>query len=243
MAADPLRPVQAVTLGFTGPWPRILRSAKTGQAAGLAQMCQAVVPLLLLEVREWNTRAPGSTSAWLLLVLKGLGSGIAVALIEETFFRGAMQGALQRIGAVRTALLAVPVLYAAVHFLGRATSVPHDQVDALSGFVALGGFFSGFAAPMRILDAFVALWLVGVLLALVRWRWNNLAGCIGLHAGFVTVIAVFRRVTSPAADSPYSFLVGQFDGLLGLWVAALTAAACLVVWRIRHTDGQPRRIP
>lgn len=234
---------RAAVLGFTGPWPRFVRSVLAGLAAGMVLMGLAVVPLMLLGVRDWNARAPAELSAWLLLLLKGLGSGMAVALIEETFFRGAMQGALLRIGATRTALLAVPVFYAAVHFLGRAASVPDDQVDALSGFVALGGFFSGFADPVRIADAFLALWLVGLLLALVRLRWNSLAGCIGLHAGFVALIAAFRRVTSPASGSDFSFLVGHFDGLLGIWIAALTAAVCFMVWRTLPPDRPAENAP
>jgi membrane protease YdiL (CAAX protease family) len=156
---------------------------------------------------------------------------VLVALIEETFFRGALQGALVRQGAPRMALFAVPAFYAAVHFLGRAASVPHEEVTALSGFVALRGFFSDYAAPLRILDAFVALYFVGLLLALVRRRWGDIAGCIGLHAGFVAVIAGFRRVSASGPDGPWSFLVGQFDGLLGLWIAALTALCCLLLWR------------
>ena len=222
------------TLGYSGPWPDFLRRVAMGFAAGIGLMLLAVVPLMLLDVREWNARVPVAWSGWLLLALKGLGSGIAVALIEETFFRGAMQGALQRAGALRLAVFAVPVYYAAVHFLGRATSVPFDEVDALSGFTAMAGFFAGFADPLRILDAFVALWFVGLLLALVRLRWGSLAGCIGLHAGFVAVIAVFRRVTSPAATGDYAWLAGPFDGLLGIWIALLTALACLGVWRMRR---------
>lgn len=221
-----------VTLGYIGPRGRFMQRLLVGLAAGIAVMLLAALPLIALDVRAWNARAPESLTGWTLLALKGLGSGLAVALIEETFFRGAMQGALQRAGALRMALFAVPVYYAAVHFLGRATSVPYEQVDALSGFTALGGFFAGFANPLQIADAFLALWLVGLLLALVRLRWGNLAGCIGLHAGFVTVIAMFRRVTSPVPDSEFSFLVGAFDGLLGLWICLLTAGACLVVWRM-----------
>lgn len=222
------------TLGFNGPMSDFLQRVALGFAAGIGLMLLAVVPLMLLDVREWNARMPVAWSGWLLLALKGVGSGIAVAVIEETFFRGAMQGALQRAGAVRLALFAVPVYYAAVHFLGRATSVPFDEVDVLSGFTAMAGFFAGFADPLRILDAFVALWFVGLLLALVRLRWGSLAGCIGLHAGFVAVIAVFRRVTSPAATGDYTWLAGPFDGLLGIWIALLTALACLGVWRMRR---------
>lgn len=229
-------------LGFVGPWPRFLRRTATGLAAGVTLMIIALVPLFLLGLREWNARAPDAIDGWLQLAVRGLGSGIVVALIEETYFRGAMQGALQRLGALRLALSAVPVLYSAVHFLGRATSVPPDQIDGLSGFTALAGFFATYAAPLRIADAFITLVLVGLLLALVRLRWGDIAGCIGLHAGFVTVIAMFRRVSSPVAGSEFGFLVGSFDGLLGMWIALVTASACVVVWsgRARSTAAVPR---
>lgn len=225
--------MQRDLLGFHGPASRFLRRTALGLLAGLVIMAVALVPLFLLDVRVWSERAPTAWSGWLALALKGLGSGIAVALIEETFFRGAMQGALQRMGALRMALLAVPVFYSAVHFLGRANAVPYDEVNALSGFVALQGFFSGFAQPLAIVDAFIALWCVGLLLALVRWRWGDLAGCLGLHAGFVAIIAVFRRASAPANEGDWTFLVGQFDGLLGIWIALLTALTCLLLWRWR----------
>lgn len=218
-------------LGYTGPWQRFLRRAGIGLIVGAAVMALALVPLFLLDVRAWNERAPVGLAGWLLLALKGLGSGIAVALIEETFFRGALQGALQRLGAIRMALFAVPVFYSAVHFLGRAGRVAHEDVDAFSGFVALQGFFAGYAAPLAILDAFIALWCVGLLLALVRLRWGDLAGCIGLHAGFVAVIAVARRSSAPTGDGDWAILVGTFDGLLGLWIALLAAVGCVILWR------------
>lgn len=228
-----LRLWNGAVLGYVGPLPRFLSRAAIGLAAGITLMIVAVVPLFLLDLREWSARAPDAVAGWLQLAAKGLGSGIAVALIEETYFRGALQGALQRLGALRLALLAVPVLYSAVHFLGRAASVPYEEVDGLSGFTALSGFFSAYAQPLRILDAFLTLYLVGLLLALVRLRWGDLAGCIGLHAGFVTVIAMFRKVSSPVADGGFGFLVGSFDGLLGLWITLVTAAACVIVWRWR----------
>jgi uncharacterized protein len=193
-------------------------------------MVLALVPLFLLDLRDWGPRAPLAAAGWVALAIKGLGSGLAVALIEETFFRGAMQGALQRIGAMRWALFAVPLLYSAVHFLGRAASVPAGQVDAWSGFTAWAGFFAAWRAPLDFLDAFVALWFVGLLLALVRQRWGDVAGCIGLHAGFVAAIAVFRKVSLPQPTNGWSFLVGPFDGLLGVWIALLTGLVCLALW-------------
>jgi hypothetical protein len=218
-------------LGYQRPLPVFLVRAGVGLAAGLMLMAIALMPLFLLDVREWNAARLSAPGALLPVALKGLGSGILVAVIEETFFRGAMQGALMQQGARRLALFAVPALYAAVHFLGRAQSVADDQVNALSGFTALRGFFSGFEEPLHIADAFLALYTVGLLLALVRQRWGDLAGCIGLHAGFVAMIAVFRKISVPGPAGEWSFLVGSFDGLLGVWIAALTAIICVVLWR------------
>ncbi len=226
------RLLQRELLGFNRPWPQFLQRLLVGLLAGLALMVLALVPLFLLDLRMWSGRLPADSGALPALILKGLGSGLLVALIEETFFRGAMQGALQRQGATRWALFVVPLLYSGVHFLGRAASVPHDEVNAFSGFITWQGFFSLFTEPLRILDAFVALYFVGLLLALVRRRWGDLAACIGLHAGFVAVIAVFRRISAPAPDNSWSFLVGSFDGLLGTWIAVVTALVCLAIWRL-----------
>jgi CAAX protease family protein len=224
------------TLGFVGPWSRFARRAALGLLAGIVLMKIALLPLFLLQVRAWNAATPLVWTGWLPLIARGLGTGLVVALIEETFFRGAMQGALQRIGATRWALFAVPLLYAAVHFLGRPVGmpfqgVPYGEVTGWSGFAVLREFFATFAHPLAILDACAALWCVGVLLALVRRRWGDLGGCIGLHAGFVATIVVFRKVSSPAPDNHWSFLVGNFDGLLGWWIALLAGLACLGFWR------------
>ena len=216
-------------IGYSLPPRSFLLRLLAGLAAGLALMVIAVMPLFALGLREWNPARLASAGGPVIVALKGLGSGLLVALIEETFFRGAMQGALERRGAPRQALFVIPVLYAAVHFLGRAGNVSPEDVTALSGFTALAGFFSGYAEPLRILDAFIALYFVGLLLALVRRRWGNIAACIGLHVGFAAVIAVFRKISLPVADSRWSFLVGDYDGLLGMWIAALTAAVCIAL--------------
>src|ERR1041384_6655083 len=49
-------------LGFDAPWPRFVRRALVGLAAGLALMAIALVSLFLLDVREWNGRAPAEWS-------------------------------------------------------------------------------------------------------------------------------------------------------------------------------------
>ena len=90
----------------------------------------------------------------------------------------------------------------------------------------------------RSADAFVALFFVGLLLAIVRHRFGGIAACIGLHAGFVVVISLMRRVSVHVEGSSWAWLVGPYDGLLGLWIAALAALACVATWRWLPSPAQ-----
>jgi membrane protease YdiL (CAAX protease family) len=219
-------------LGFALPPREFARQALAGLFWGLVLMLVMLVPLFALKVRVWNQHLPDSVPAMLGLALKAVTTGIAVALVEETFFRGAVQGSMSRFGAVRAAILLVPLMYSAIHFFGEAARVPFDQVTSTSGFTVLAGFLRKFAYPKQIADAFVALYLVGVLLALVRHYTGNIAACIGLHAGIASVLTVIRAISGPGPDSLWMLLVSRFDHLLGIWAAIVALIACWVYWSI-----------
>jgi uncharacterized protein len=226
-----MRLASRAVLGFDIPRRQFFKQLGFGWLAGIALMSAALLPLFLLDVRVWKDSEAIANIDILALCLRWLFSGLLVALIEETFFRGALQGALQRAGAWKAGLLLVPLLYSGVHFLGRATNIPADQVNAMSGFVALQGFFGTYQQFGHIAEAFLCLYSVGVLLALVRLRWGNIAACIGLHAGFVAIIGVFRKLSIVNPDSSWQFLVGSYDGLLGIWITLLTVITCVAIYR------------
>jgi len=79
----------------------------------------------------------------------------------------------------------------------------------------------------RNLDSIVSLFLVGVLLALVREGRGQIGWCIGLHAGWVFVIQMTRKLTDGNAASGLAFLAGDYDGIIGwlaaVWIGALAA--------------------
>ncbi|MDR2214740.1 MAG: CPBP family intramembrane metalloprotease [Nevskiaceae bacterium] len=218
-------------LGFERPWTLFARRVGIGLLVGITLMTLAAIPLFALDLRTWNpSRMPEGTLALLFFALKSIRIGLVIALVEETLFRGGMQGALEQQGARRAALFAIAALYAAVHFFGETTVVPDDQVTPLSGFVVLSGFFSLLRDPPHIWDAFIALYAVGVLLGLARRRTGGIATCIGLHAGFVAVITMLRRISIATPDERWGFLVGEFDGLLGLWIAAFAGGIFVLIW-------------
>jgi uncharacterized protein len=220
-------------LGYAGPLKIFMRQFGLSLLLGLALMALALAPLFALDLRVWSESL--SFGVLLPALLAGIGSGIAVALIEETFFRGALQGVLTRRGALGLALFAVPLFYSAVHFFGRALRIPRAEVDAFSGFEILGSYLALFREPLLIWDAFLALYFVGLLLAILRHRSGRLASSLGLHAGFVAVIVVIREHSVAGPSGKAAFLVGRFDSLLGVWIALLAAIACLIAWRFRSS--------
>ena len=69
--------------------------------------------------------------------------------------------------------------------------------------------------------------MVGVFLALVREGTGHIGWCIGLHAGWVFVIQLTRRLTDGNPSSDLAFLTGDYDGIIGwlamAWIGLLAA--------------------
>jgi hypothetical protein len=193
----------------------------------------------LLEMRS----APFAAGATLArLVGARAVSALVVALIEETFLRGAMHTAIERESGSRAAVLLTELVYAASHFLG-SYHIPAQDVSAGSGLALLAGFARAFAHPLAVADAFLALFAVGVVLGGVRARTGNIAACIGLHAGWVWVMLVAHELASPVRDAPLAFLLSRFDGFVGWLVLAWTVLLAVPLWRFyaaRSTGRQSR---
>jgi len=115
---------------------------------------------------------------------KVLLAAISVPFIEETFFRGIVLGLLLRTGRKLTSIVAVSVLFAAVHFLKGSEREP-AIVTWTSGFESIADAFAGFGDPMMVLAAFSTLFLIGCILAHARVLTRSLWLPIGLHAGWI----------------------------------------------------------
>jgi CAAX protease family protein len=214
-------------LGYGAP-PRVfLGNVAAGFAAGLVLMIAVCAVLVALQVRIVRPEYADSLFGIVSAIPAALVAGFTVALIEETFFRGAMFSALSRQDRWISAAVLTSVLYSLVHFVGEKVRIAPEDVTWSSGWLILGRYFSAFADPARIADAALALFLVGLLLALIRRVTGHIGACIGLHAGFVAVIALFREATAPEFDGNWSFLVSRFDGLVGYLVAVAAALCCL----------------
>src|SRR5579863_893109 len=83
------------SLGYGLPRRQFVPEALLGLALGVLTMLGVVALMALFGVIEWR---PGALTAAFLarLIAARAGSALVVALIEETFLRGAMQSAIER---------------------------------------------------------------------------------------------------------------------------------------------------
>jgi membrane protease YdiL (CAAX protease family) len=225
-----LRLAARASLGYGLQRPRWIRLAGLSLLIGAVSMLPVVGILLALGIRA---PLPDVDAAAVMgVLLSGLLSGIVVAFVEETFLRGAMFTAVERESGATAAIGLTAFVYAALHFLNRV-KIPAEQVNAGSGFDLLAGTLDTLAHPVAIVDSFLALFAVGVLLAVVRARTGNIAACVGLHAGWVWVIAITRELTRRDPTSEWAYLVGNYDGIVGYfvfgWTVLMVAAAHFIL--------------
>jgi membrane protease YdiL (CAAX protease family) len=212
-----------------------LRSVARGWLAGVLILLVLVAALLLLGVRVPDLPEGGLPGYILEKAVAALIGGLLIGLLEETFFRGALFGAVRTRNGLRSAVFWSALLYASLHFMkphALPQGVAFDWAGVWSMFTQV---FIG-VAQWQHLDSMVALFLVGLFLALVRERTGHIGWCIGLHAGWVFVIQLSRRLSDGDATAPLAFLSGNFDGVIGWLAAAWIGLLAWVYWRWSASD-------
>jgi membrane protease YdiL (CAAX protease family) len=170
------------------------------------------------------------------ILLEALGTGIAVGLLEELVFRGALYAVLSKILRPKPLFLVVAALFALLHFFNPPHSLTVDVVHGGSGFWFVGRifqhFFSQFGDFYFLLSEFAVLFAIGLVLGYTREKTGSLWLGIGLHAGWVFGVKTLSPLTTRAFDrdammpwlgdtlrvGAVSFFVVAFTGLaMWLW--------------------------
>ncbi|HTE41931.1 MAG TPA: CPBP family intramembrane glutamic endopeptidase [Steroidobacteraceae bacterium] len=209
------------TLGYGMSRAQFIRQLLWGFAAGALLMLPLTALFFGLDFLTLSPRFlddPEQLKFVSKLVLLGMLSAFTVAFLEETFCRGAMFSTIRRESGLAAAIILPSLLYAATHFLDGKLRIPSDQVTYASGLHAVSALFSRFAAPLQIVDAFAALAMLGILLALVRLRTGAIAGSVGLHAGGAAAIWILSGLTVSNPDASLAWLSGSYRGVIG-WLA------------------------
>jgi len=202
------------SLGYGIPRPLFLREMGLGFAISSITMLPLIGVMVGLDLRDWKGGVAPDAGVFAGLVFEGVLRGFAVALIEETFLRGAMFTGIARESGTKLAILLTALLYASTHFFARYR-VAAEDVSSSSGFDMVAGVLHTFSDPLFIADAFLALFAVGVVLGIVRARTGNIAACIGLHAGWVFIITFVRETSMPREGAKLGWMLSEFDGVVG----------------------------
>jgi uncharacterized protein len=226
-----LRLANRRALGYELPRRQFLHEVLVALGLGIATMLPVVLIMGSLGLIEAQPDLGTGALFWLKLALKGVLTGLAVSLGEETFTRGAMYSGIARDSGARLAVLLTSLVYASLHFVGKVR-LEERTVGPASGLEWVSSSLHAFAHPLAIGDAFLALAAVGMLLGLVRTLTGNIAACIGLHAGWVSVITMLRQTSQPDRASALSWLLSDFDGVVGWLVLAWTLLIGVLIWRL-----------
>jgi uncharacterized protein len=219
--------------GYGLPWRRFLKQSLGWGVIGMLSAAVGALFLLATGLRVTETTFVASFSGFARIFLIGLASGVAVALLEETVFRGALHTAIEReSGPWSAALLSAP-LFAVLHLYAKAR-IPADELSWFSGFDLIGRSFAPLAHPALVMDSLLSWLVVGLILSMSRILTGNIAMAIGLHAGWVLVLRMLQEATHSGSSPRFAMWVGQFDGLLGLWLLPWGLVLALGLWLTRR---------
>ncbi len=218
--------------GYGLPWRRFVRLGLLWGAIGAASAGVGAFFLLSTHLRIMNPGFTPGALSFVRIFAVGLGSGITVALIEETVMRGAMHTAIERESGPWSAALLTAPLFAALHFFAKASMAP-EELGWGSGFDLLQRSFAPWGHPSLVFDSFLSWLAVGLILSLTRVLTGNIAVAIGLHAGWVVVLRMLQEATRGGNAPAYAFWVGRFDGLLGYWLLPWAICIAAALWLTR----------
>jgi membrane protease YdiL (CAAX protease family) len=219
--------------GYGLPWRRFVRASLLWGVVGVVSAAVGAAFIIGTGLRAQDPAFVPTAFSVLRIVVNGLGSGIAVALFEETLARGAMHTAIERESGVWAAALITAFLFALLHFFAKA-SIPPAELAWRSGFDVLVRSFAPLGNPSRVFDSFASYFAIGLLLSMTRVLTGNIAVAIGLHAGWVIVLRVMQQATVRTADNDYGVWLGAFDGLVGYWMLPWAVVLAVVLWGSRR---------
>jgi membrane protease YdiL (CAAX protease family) len=218
--------------GYALPWRRFLAQSLLWGVIGMATAAVGAAFLLSTRLRVMEPDFVPSAAGFARIFLVGVGSGVSVALLEETVFRGLMHTAIERESGAWTAALLTAPLFAVLHFFAKVR-IPAADIGWGSGFDLLALSFAPLGHPALVLDSILSWCVVGLILSLTRVLTGNIAVAIGLHAGWVVVLRMLQESTTRGDSPAYSAWVGRFDGLLGYWLLPWGVAIAAILWLTR----------
>lgn len=220
-------------IGFA-PKSIFLKQIAIGLGLGIFTLLPMLGLLYFLEVHIID-----ETKIWTMgIIFRKIGIALLLALlisyVEEPIFRGVLLTGLRQKMTLWVAILLSSTYYGSLHFLETSTHIAYQDITLISGFILFGEAIINWLNP-TVLSAFVGLFTVGLFLSVVRTQIKQSLGlCIGFHASWVWQIKLNKIFLNTHYESPYSYLVSSYDGLVGPLIAGWMLLITLGYWIYLH---------
>jgi membrane protease YdiL (CAAX protease family) len=191
-----------------------------GLAIGVGSMLVTYLLGAGLGVFEWDTR--GKSASYLARKsVQAICGGLFIGFFEEILFRGYIQTALKKSLGLLPAILIGSFFFSIVHFMRPTDPAVTDQW--YSGFLLLNNLFA--RAGDSFLQEACTLFCMGAVLATLTHWMRSVWLAIGLHAGWVWVMMLFRLFAENQKNM--TWLYGESDWVSRGWIGPAMAA---IVW-------------
>jgi membrane protease YdiL (CAAX protease family) len=215
-----------VSRGFKHPArPSIVRAIRGFVVA----MCSIAI-LFALALAAGGGGA-GDRGAAVALIPKYFLSAIAIAVIEEAFFRAFLLGGLKGDFGDRVALIASAAIYAIAHLVRSPARFYVTGYQPGAGLITLAHSIDQFTDPTTAIPTLIGLFLLGIVLGEAYILTGSVYFSIGLHSGFVLGAKLWPKIILGGAAIPWWIAGGGAIPLIGGAAAWLIAIAVLATLR------------
>jgi membrane protease YdiL (CAAX protease family) len=224
-AARDLNLASLMSRGFKHP---LAPSAARAIRGFLVAMC-AIAILFALALAVGGAGLGDHTAA-AALIPKYLLSAIAIAFIEEAFFRAFLLGGIMEDFGTRIALIASAAIYALAHLVRSPARYYVSGYEPAAGLFNLAHSVDQFKDPAIAIPTLIGLFLLGLVLGEAYILTGSVYFSMGLHCGFVLGSKLWPKVIMNRAALSWWIAGGGAIPLIGgaaAWVIAIVILATL----------------
>jgi membrane protease YdiL (CAAX protease family) len=175
------------------------------------------------------------------LIPKYFLSAIAIAFIEEAFFRAFLLGGMKGDFGARVALIASAAIYAVAHLVRAPARFYVTGYAPAAGLITLAHSVDQFTAPAVAIPTLIGLFLLGLVLGEAYILTGSVYFSIGLHSGFVLGAKLWPKVILNRAAIPWWIAGRGAIPLIGGAVAwAIALAILAMLGRIAGVRTKPQ---
>jgi len=162
-------------------------------------------------------------------------SAIAIAIIEEGFFRAFLLGGMRRDFGNIGALLASSAFYAVAHLVRSPARFYVTQFEPAAGLMTLAHSMDQLSHPATAIPTLIGLFLLGIVLGEAYLLTGSVYFSIGLHCGFVLGAKLWPKIILNRATLPWWIAgAGPVPLIAG---AAAWAIALVILLSLRPLTG------